>query len=139
MEANYDLSRFLSAQSTAYPIALAEIRNGRKQSHWMWYIFPQLKGLGRSAMSEYYGIQDLEEAKAFLNDPCLGANLREISGALLQLGTKDARAVMGRPDDRKLKSSMTLFHMAAPGEPVFHDVLEKFFQGKPDWRTINML
>lgn len=135
----YDLSRFTLAHKKDYPIALSEIKQGHKQSHWIWYIFPQLKGLGRSSTSEYYGIKDLNEAKAFLQDEYLASHLLEISNALLNLKTDDARAVMERPDDMKLKSSMTLFHIANPNEPVFSQVLEKYFKGKPDYRTIKML
>ena len=135
----YDLSRFTLAHKKDYSIALSEIRQGHKQSHWIWYIFPQLKGLGRSSTSEYYGMKDLNEAKAFLQDEYLASHLIEISSALLALQSDDARMVMGRPDDMKLKSSMTLFHMANPDEPVFSQVLEKYFKGKPDYRTIKML
>lgn len=135
----YDLSRFSLAHKKDYPIALSEIRHGHKQSHWIWYIFPQVRGLGRSSMSEYYGIKDLNEAKAFLQDDYLASHLIEISNALLDLPSDDARSIMGRPDDMKLKSSMTLFHLANPDEPVFSQVLEKFFKGKPDYRTIKML
>lgn len=135
----YDLTRFIVAHQRNYDTALAEIRNGRKMSHWMWYIFPQLRGLGRSSTSEYYGIHDLNEARLFLEDDYLGKNLKEISTALLQLKCNDARLIMGKPDDKKLKSSMTLFKSADPGENVFNLVLEKFFLGKPDFRTINLL
>lgn len=134
-----NLSRFVIAHQRDYQRALAEIKNGRKYSHWMWYIFPQLRGLGRSSTSDYYGIQDLDEAKAFLQDNYLGTHLLEISNVLLQLSCNDARIVMGRPDDMKLKSSMTLFSVAAPQEQVFRAVLEKFFRGKPDYRTLRML
>lgn len=135
----YDLSRFTLAHKKDYLIALSEIRQGHKQSHWIWYIFPQVRGLGRSSTSEYYGIRDLDEAKAFLQDEYLASHLLEISNTLLNLQTDDARSVMGRPDDMKLKSSMTLFHLANPDEPVFSQVLEKYFKGKPDYRTIKML
>ncbi len=135
----YDLTRFTFAHQRYYETALAEIKNGRKTSHWMWYIFPQLKDLGRSSTSKYYGIHDLNEAKAFLEDDYLGNNLKEIATALLQLKCNDSRLIMGRPDDMKLKSSMTLFKLAAPEENIFNQVLEKFFAGKPDYRTINLL
>ena len=105
----------------------------------MWYIFPQLKGLGKSTTSEYYGIQNLDEAKAFLQDKTLGVHLLEISNALLRLDCDDARILMGRPDDMKLKSCMTLFSVADPQEQVFKAVLEKFFHGKPDYRTLRLL
>lgn len=135
----YDLSRFTLAHEHNYSIALSEIKNGQKQSHWIWYIFPQLRGLGRSSTSEYYGITDLNEAIAFLQDEYLASHLIEISKVLLRIDSNDARIVMGHPDDMKLKSSMTLFKMANPEEPVFSQVLEKFFQGKPDYRTIKIL
>lgn len=135
----YNLSRFTIAHQRYYQQALAEIKNGRKLSHWMWYIFPQLKGLGRSSTSDYYGIQGLVEAELFLQDEYLGAHLLEISNALLQLECNDARIVMGRPDNLKLKSCMTLFSLVDPDEAVFKDVLNKFFDGKLDGRTMKML
>lgn len=134
-----DLSRFVSAHNEDYQRALAEIRNGRKQSHWIWYIFPQLKGLGRSSLSDCYGICGLSEARAFLEHPVLGAHLVEISEALLALAADDATVVMGWPDDLKLKSSMTLFDAATTDVDVFRRVLEKFFDGEPDRRTLDML
>lgn len=135
----YDLTKFTIAHQRYFVTALNEIKNGRKTGHWMWYIFPQLIGLGRSNTSEYYGIQDLNEAKAFLEHDYLGKNLKEISTALLQLECDDARMIMGSPDDMKLRSSMTLFKLAAPEEEVFNQVLQKYFSGKPDYRTINLL
>lgn len=134
-----DISRFTLAHRTNYSYALEEIRNGKKINHWMWYIFPQLRGLGHSSMSEFYGIVDAEEAKAFLQDDYLGSHLREISTALLHLPGNDARAVMGRPDDMKLRSCMTLFSIVAPDETVFSEVLKKYFDGRPDFRTQKML
>ena len=115
------------------------MKRGRKESHWIWYIFPQLKGLGRSAMSEFYGISGMEEARAYLKDPVLGARLVEICNALLALEVEDIVQVMGRPDDKKLKSSMTLFEAAAENPEVFQRVLEKYYQGKRDGRTLRML
>lgn len=135
----YDLERFVSAQERDYLTALGEIRQGRKRSHWMWYIFPQLRGLGMSSTSYFYGIENLEEAKAFLDDPFLGKNLIEISEALLSLDNSDARSIMGSPDDLKLRSSMTLFSLAAPEEPVFKKVLEKFYLGIQDPATLRIL
>ena len=135
----YDLERFVKAQQYDYDTALREIRGGRKRSHWMWYIFPQLKGLGYSSTSQYYGIRDLDEAKAYLQHPVLGARLVEISEALLTLDTDDAGAVMGYPDNLKLHSCMTLFELAAPDQPVFSRVLEKYFAGHADRRTREML
>ena len=138
-DSTYDLRRFISAQKQDCLTALEEIRRGRKRSHWMWYIFPQLRGLGMSSTSYFYGIESLEEARAFLDDPYLGGNLREISQALLSLDTGDARSVMGSPDDLKLRSSMTLFSLAAPEEPVFKKVLEKFYRGVQDPATLRIL
>lgn len=109
-----NLKRFTEAQQRDYAQALREIQNGRKESHWIWYIFPQLKGLGRSYTSDFYGIVDLDEAKAFLQDPYLGKHLQKISEALLNLDNDNATQIMGRPDDMKLKSSMTLFACADP-------------------------
>ena len=118
----YDLSKFVLAHRSYYSTALSEMKNGRKASHWMWYIFPQLKGLGKSSTSSYYGITDLEEAKDFLNDAYLGSNLLEISSALLEIECNDASKVMGKPDDLKLKSSMTLFAIASSKESVLQQV-----------------
>ena len=132
----YDLSRFHKAQKGTYETALAEIRAGRKRSHWIWYIFPQIQGLGYSSTAQYYAIEDLNEAKAYLDDPVLRERLLEISNALLALDSCDASEVMGYPDDLKLRSSMTLFSLADPECTVFRDVLEKFYNGREDSRTI---
>lgn len=134
-----DLSRFIDAHCRNYSAALAEIRSGRKRSHWMWYIFPQLRELGKSETALYYGIRDLDEAVAYLNDPVLGQNLLEISGVLLTLESSNAREIFGWPDDMKLRSCMTLFHCASGGNPVFRRVLEKFYDGKPDGHTLRIL
>ena len=139
MDMSKCIDRFLEPQKTSYAIALEEVRNGRKVSHWMWYIFPQLKGLGRSSMSEFYGIEDLGEAIAFLNDPYLGNNLRSITQALLDLNRNDARAIFHSPDDKKFRSSMTLFACAAPEENIFQAALDRFFNGARDRRTLSML
>ncbi len=133
------LRRFLSAQERDYDRALEEIRGGRKRSHWMWYIFPQIQGLGFSSTAQYYGIKDLEEAKDYMEHPLLSARLVEISGALLTLPTDNATAVMGYPDDLKLCSCMTLFEQAKPEEPVFGKVLDKFYGGERDARTLAIL
>ncbi|MBQ7488625.1 MAG: DUF1810 domain-containing protein [Clostridia bacterium] len=134
-----NLDRFVSAQERDYATALSEIRNGRKESHWMWYIFPQIAGLGYSSMAQYYAISDIEEAKAYMQHPVLGARLVEISNALLRLESSNATAVMGYPDDIKLRSSMTLFMLAAPDEPVFKKVIDKYYGGEPDERTIALV
>lgn len=133
------LQRFLTAQEQAYPNALAEIKSGRKSSHWMWYVFPQLKGLGFSPTSEFYGINGLEEAMEYLQHPILGERLREISSALLELEASDAQQVMGSPDHFKLKSSMTLFASIPDVDPVFKMVLEKFYSGEKDKKTLAMI
>lgn len=136
---SYNLDRFVAAQQDSYPIALSEIQNGYKRSHWMWYIFPQVAGLGRSSTSQYYGICDLQEAVEFLHHPVLGHNLIEISEALLGLTTNNATEIFGKPDDKKLRSSMTLFAAAGPEYSVFRKVLEKFFDGREDRRTLRIL
>ena len=135
----YNLNRFIDAQLRDYPNALSEIKNGKKQSHWMWYIFPQISGLGRTEMSDYYAIKDLDEAKAYMQEPMLHSHLLEICEALLSLKTNDANKVLGFPDDLKLKSSMTLFSQACPEENVFQKVLDKFFNGVADQKTIELL
>ncbi len=133
------LDRYLKAQAGDYETALREIRGGRKRSHWMWYIFPQLRGLGFSSTAEYYGVKDLEEAKDYMEHPVLSRRLVEISEALLTLDTGDPAAVLGYPDDLKLRSCMTLFELAAPDEPVFARVLEKYYGGRRDSRTLSLL
>lgn len=136
---NNSLDRFLVAQQQYFYIALEEIQQGRKQSHWMWYIFPQIQGLGMSAISQEYAIKDLQEAKEYLADFTLRNNLIEISDALLQNESNDAREIMGFPDDMKLRSSMTLFALADDKYEVFKKVLDKFFDGKMDDKTIQIL
>ena len=138
-ERAYHLERFLRAHEQAYAVALDEIRQGRKQSHWIWFIFPQLKGLGSSHNALYFGIADLEEARCYLAHPLLRANLEEISEALLALETNDAAAVMGYPDVLKLRSCMTLFaHASEPGS-VYERVLAKFYGGVEDAETLRLL
>ncbi len=134
-----NLDKFVKAQSVDYATALREIRNGRKRSHWIWYIFPQMQGLGMSHMANYYGIRDLEEAKDYMEHPVLGPRLIEISEALLALDSSDPGAVMGFPDDLKLCSCMTLFELAAPEQKVFSKVLEKFYHGRRDGNTLRLL
>lgn len=136
---NNDLERFLIAQQTYYRTALQEIKSGRKRSCWMWFIFPQIAGLGYSEIARYYAIKDLDEAKAYMEDYTLGSNLVEISQAQLEVDSNDATAVMGWPDDLKLKSSMTLFNVTKPECEVFQKVLDKFFHGERDQRTIEIL
>lgn len=139
MSEKYNLDRFIERQKEDFQIALEEIRNGRKESHWMWWIFPQLKGLGYSYTSMEYGIAGLEEAKAYLQNPYLRENLITICNALLQLESNDAGRVMGSPDHLKLRSSMTLFSLAEPDNLVFSEVLKKFFGGEMDKRTVEMV
>ncbi len=142
----YNLERFIEAQNEyeTYETALSEIKAGRKRSHWIWFIFPQLKGLGFSYNAQYYGIEDSNEAKEYLEHPVLGPRLLEISEALLKLQENDPAVVMGgSPDDMKLKSSMTLFVAVSENGSVFHSVfhrvLEKFFGGKMDEKTLKII
>ncbi|MBQ9662652.1 MAG: DUF1810 domain-containing protein [Oscillospiraceae bacterium] len=134
-----DLSRFLKAQEYDYAQALKEIRAGRKRSHWMWYIFPQIQGLGFSSTAQFYAIRDLDEAKDYLAHPILGARLKEISSALLQLEGLSASEIFGYPDDLKLRSSMTLFRLADLKCNIFRDVIDKYYDGKPDSRTVEIV
>jgi uncharacterized protein (DUF1810 family) len=134
-----DLDRFIDAQEPVYDRALEEIRSGRKVSHWMWFIFPQLAGLGSSDMSRRYAIASLDEARAYLAHPVLGARLRECAGLLLEGIEGSAEDILGRIDARKLRSCMTLFHRAAPEDPLFGQVLERFFGGIADDATDALL
>lgn len=136
---DFNLDRFIKKQQQTYSVAYAELSQGRKRTHWMWWIFPQIAGLGMTSTSHFYSIKSLDEAKAFLAHPYLGKNIREISNVLLGLNTNDASTVMGYPDDLKLRSSMTLFDEAAPDEIVFQKVLDKFYDGKKDERTVSIL
>ena len=139
MAAAYNLQRFIDAQKNVYPLALEEIKNGRKQSHWMWFIFPQIHGLGFSATSKLYAIKDNQEAEAFLKHPLLGSRLITISNELLKLNSNDAHTIFGSPDDMKLQSSMTLFSSLKNAGPVFDLVLQKFFKGIKDRNTLQRL
>ena len=138
----YNLERFVEAQEHDYDVALQEMRAGHKKSHWIWYIFPQLKELGRSRMAKFYGLSSVDEAREYLKHPVLGARLKEISEALLGLGldVNDPEEVMGgHPDDWKLHSCMTLFAEISEEDSVFQDVLYKFFGGQKDKRTLELL
>lgn len=134
-----DLVRFIAAQNKSYETALSEIRSGRKHSHWMWYIFPQLKGLGYSQTAKHYAIEDLDEATAYLNHPILGKNLVGISKAVFDLERKTAREIFGTPDDLKLRYSMTLFAQVSDTHPIFRRIIDKYFEGKPDPITLELL
>ena len=133
------LDRFLEAQERMYETALKEIKNGEKESHWMWYIFPQLRGLGRSQMAYVYGINGLEEAKAYLTHPVLSARLIEISEALLEHKDKDIEDILGDVDAMKLRSSMTLFALISEENSVFHQVLDFFFNCEKDGYTLKLI
>jgi uncharacterized protein (DUF1810 family) len=137
----HDLRRFVDAQDRGgtYRRALEELRAGRKTSHWMWFVFPQIAGLGRSEMARRYAIDSLEEAGAYLEHPVLGARLRECAGALLELDGPSAREILGEVDALKLHSSMTLFARAAPEEQVCQRVLDRYFDGRPDEATVERL
>lgn len=134
------LQKFLDAQDGIYETALQELRTGKKKSHWMWFILPQLLGLGRSATAKFYGISGLSEAKAYLAHPILGFRIRETVAVLLQQNHYDAHLIFGSPDDLKLKSSLTLFAIAEEdGNNIFRKALEVYFQGISDSKTVEML
>ncbi len=135
----FDLARFVTAQESVYDDALAELRAGRKRTHWMWFIFPQVEGLGFSAMSHRYGITGLDEAQAYLDHPVLGENLTQCAQAILAVDGRSANQIFGSPDDMKLKSSMTLFARAAEPGSVFARVLEKYFSGALDSETLRRI
>ena len=134
-----DLSRFVDAQAGTYSQALAELRAGRKTGHWVWFVLPQVAGLGRSPTAQHYAISGLDEARAYLAHPVLGARLVECAQALLDLPGSDAAAVLGPVDAMKLRSSMTLFAHADPAQPVFRAVLERYFAGQEDEATTSRL
>jgi uncharacterized protein (DUF1810 family) len=135
----YDLSRFVQAQKPDYDDALHEIRRGRKTSHWMWYVFPQVDGLGFSATSRFYSIKGLAEAEAYLAHPILGPRLHECADAVLAVEGRSATEIFGSPDDLKLRSCATLFACVSPPGSAFHRVLDKYFQGKADPKTLALL
>jgi uncharacterized protein (DUF1810 family) len=135
----YNLNRFLQAQKTDYDKALLEIKRGRKCSHWMWYIFPQFDGLGFSGTSRLYSIKSLAEAAAYLVHPLLGPRLKECTAAALCVEGRSAHEIFGSPDDMKLRSCVTLFAYVSPPGSVFHRILDKYFQGKPDRKTLELL
>jgi uncharacterized protein (DUF1810 family) len=133
------LNRFIEAQEEHYQTALSEIKSGRKRSHWMWYIFPQIYGLGFSETSKFYAIKDIAEAEAFFQHPILGSRLTAICNELLKLDCDDANKIFGSPDDLKLKSCITLFSSLQNTSPVFQLVLNKFFNGAKDERTLQII
>ncbi len=135
----HSIERFIEPQDFLYATALAEIKAGKKSSHWMWFIFPQLRGLGRSAMARIYGITGLDEAWAYLSHPILSARLIEISEELLQLNTQNPEEIFGEIDARKLQSSMTLFALISEDGSVFHQVLDRFYDGQMDDHTLELL
>ena len=136
---DYDISRYYEPQRRDYDVALAEISAGRKRSHWIWYIFPQIQGLGHSSMCHVYGVHGLDEATAILADPLLSSRLVGISQALLDQPCRDAVRVLGPIDAKKVRSSMTLFALVEGADPVFREVLGEFYGGVPDDRTLSIL
>ena len=135
----FDLRRFVDAQAHTYDQALAELRAGEKRTHWMWFVFPQIAGLGHSGMAQRFAMSGLEEARAYVAHPTLGRRLVESARALTDLDTADANRVLGPVDAQKLRSSMTLFAHAAPDEPVFREVLDHYFDGTEDDATSSRL
>ena len=131
----FDLGRFVLAQEGVYAGVLGELRGGRKDGHWIWFIFPQIAGLGRSWISQQYSIVSLDEARAYLADPILGARLRECAGIVLAAKGRSADEIFGELDAMKVRSCMTLFHRAAPDEPLFEQVLDRYYGGVPDVLT----
>ncbi len=135
----FDLTRFIIAQKNVYDCVLTELRRGKKQTHWMWYIFPQIDGLGHSSTSIRYSIKSIEEARSYLSHPILGARLFECSELVLDIEQRSVSEIFGYPDDTKLRSSMTLFASISDIDSIFNSVLEKFFYGHRDSRTIQIL
>jgi uncharacterized protein (DUF1810 family) len=136
----FDLQRFVTAQALTFEAALAELQAGRKRSHWMWFVFPQMRGLGLSATAQLYGIGSLAEARAYLAHPLLGPRLASATTAVLAVEDRSLSAIFGAPDDMKFRSSMTLFARAAgPSQTVFQDALARYCDGRPDARTLALL
>lgn len=134
-----DLSRFVDAQASVYAKVLSELKNGQKQTHWMWYVFPQLDGLGHSSTARYYSIQNLAEARAYLSHPLLGARLIECANLVLDITGSSAHEIFGYPDEMKLHSCMTLFANVEGSDSVFSRVLDKYYQGNKDALTLQLL
>jgi uncharacterized protein (DUF1810 family) len=135
----HNLERFILAQQQVYPAVLAELKAGQKQTHWMWFVFPQIKGLGRSATAQHYAIASKEEARAYLEHPVLGRRLQECARIISQIEGRSAEQVFGGIDALKLRSCMTLFALTSEEPTIFNDILNKFFDGKPDQATIGLL
>jgi uncharacterized protein (DUF1810 family) len=135
----FDLGRFIHAQEESYSDAISELKSGRKRSHWMWFIFPQFKGLGHSSTSIRYSIKSIDEARAYLQHPVLGPKLNQCAEAVLALDGKTASEIFGYPDDLKLKSSMTLFEQVAGHGSLFSQILDKYFDGERDVFTLDLL
>lgn len=135
----FDLNRFVSAQASVFPQVLAELRAGAKRSHWIWFIFPQMKGLGHSPTADHYGIGSFEEAAAYARHPLLGPRLVECTHLVNLVEGRTIHQILGSPDDLKFRSSMTLFARAAPDHTVFHEALQKYFNGQPDPLTLELL
>ena len=135
----FNLQRFVDAQATAYRQVCEELRAGRKRSHWIWFIFPQIRGLGHSEMAQHYGVSSREEAEAYLAHPVLGARLRECTRLVVEVEGRSVDQIFGDPDNLKFRSSMSLFASAAPDEPVFRQALQKYFGGQLDPNTVALL
>lgn len=139
MDDPFNLQRFVDAQAPVYDLALRELRAGHKTSHWMWFVFPQLKALGRSSTAKFYGLDSLEEAKAYWAHPLLGPRLKECTDAMLAVEGRDLHEILGSPDDLKFASTMTLFEAAVPGESVLAQAIEKYCDGNRDDATLRLL
>jgi uncharacterized protein (DUF1810 family) len=139
MDDPHDLARFVTAQAPVYDQVRDELRRGRKASHWMWFVFPQIAGLGHSAMAQRYAVASLDEARAYLDHPILGPRLREAAALVTAVDGKSLNAILGSPDDLKFHSSMTLFSVASGNELVFARALDKYFTGEPDPATLTLL
>ena len=135
----FDLNRFVEAQAPVYGSVVDELRGGRKRSHWMWFVFPQIRGLGGSPMADRYGISSLEEARAYLRHDVLGPRLHECARLVNQVQGRSVSQIFGAPDNLKLRSSMTLFEIAGPDEPLFAEVLERLYDGSRDEATLRLL
>jgi len=139
MADTHDLRRFVEAQEQTFAQAVSELEDGRKASHWMWFVFPQLRGLGRSPMAIRFGIESLDEARAYLAHPLLGPRLKQCVRLALRIDGRSITEIFGLPDDMKFRSCMTLFDRAAPDETLFAQALQKYFDGSPDARTLELL